>query len=91
MFGELVIVDDVAAEFAERVIECFHARPNDGYSMRTSSTTASGDGSASNRCSASSPELASSTSKPADVSTRRATRRTSGSSSTTSTVGTDQP
>ena len=36
MFGELVIVDDVAAEFAERVIECFHARPNDGYSMALS-------------------------------------------------------
>src|SRR5436305_1352443 len=36
MFGELVIVDDVAAEFAERVIECFHARPNDGYSIALS-------------------------------------------------------
>jgi len=36
MFGELVIVDDVAAEFAERVIECFHGRPNDGYSMALS-------------------------------------------------------
>jgi 6-phosphogluconolactonase len=36
MFGELVIVDDVAAEFAERVIESFHARPNDGYSIALS-------------------------------------------------------
>jgi 6-phosphogluconolactonase len=36
MFGELVIVDDVAAEFAERVIECFHGRPNDGFSMALS-------------------------------------------------------
>src|SRR3954452_19134672 len=33
MFGELVIIDDVAAEFAERVIEGFHARPNDGFSF----------------------------------------------------------
>ena len=36
MFGELVIVDDVAAEFAERVIECFHGRPNDEYSIALS-------------------------------------------------------
>src|SRR6266567_3518149 len=36
MFGELVIVDDVAAEFAERVIESFHARPGDGYSVALS-------------------------------------------------------
>src|SRR3954447_19291305 len=36
MFGELVIVDDVAAEFAERVIESFHARPNDGFSVAPS-------------------------------------------------------
>src|SRR3954466_14970679 len=36
MFGELVIVDDVAAEFAERVIESFHGRPNDGYSIALS-------------------------------------------------------
>jgi 6-phosphogluconolactonase len=36
MFGEFVTVDDVAAEFAERVIECFHARPNDGYSIALS-------------------------------------------------------
>src|SRR5436305_2447874 len=44
MFGELVIVDDVAAEFAERVIECFHARPNDGYSIALSG------GSTARRC-----------------------------------------
>jgi 6-phosphogluconolactonase len=36
MHGELVVVDDVAAEFAERVIESFHARPNDGYSIALS-------------------------------------------------------
>jgi 6-phosphogluconolactonase len=36
MFGELVIVDDVAAEFAERVIESFHGRPGDGYSVALS-------------------------------------------------------
>src|SRR3954471_24677427 len=36
MFGELVIVDDVAAEFAERVIESFHGRPGDGYSIALS-------------------------------------------------------
>jgi 6-phosphogluconolactonase len=28
MHGELVVVDDVPGEFAERVIEAFHARPN---------------------------------------------------------------
>lgn len=44
MFGELVIVDDVAAEFAERVIESFHARPNDGYSIALSG------GSTARRC-----------------------------------------
>ena len=33
MNGELVIVDDVPGEFAERVIECFHSRPNDGFSL----------------------------------------------------------
>jgi 6-phosphogluconolactonase len=33
MFGELVIVDSVAAEFAERVIEAFLARPNDFFSL----------------------------------------------------------
>ena len=44
MFGELVIVDDVAAEFAERVIESFHARPNDGFSVALSG------GSTARRC-----------------------------------------
>src|SRR6476660_8939170 len=44
MFGELVIVDDVAAEFAERVIESFHARPNDGFSIALSG------GSTARRC-----------------------------------------
>jgi 6-phosphogluconolactonase len=44
MFGELVTVDDVAAEFAERVIESFHARPNDGYSFALSG------GSTARRC-----------------------------------------
>ena len=36
MFGELVVVDDVPGEFAERVIEAFHARPNDGFSFAVS-------------------------------------------------------
>jgi 6-phosphogluconolactonase len=36
MNGELVVVDDVPGEFAERVIECYHARPNDGYSIALS-------------------------------------------------------
>ncbi len=34
--GELVVVDDVPGEFAERVIECFHTRPNDRYSVALS-------------------------------------------------------
>ncbi len=34
--GELVVVDDVPGEFAERVIEAFHARPNDGFSLAVS-------------------------------------------------------
>jgi 6-phosphogluconolactonase len=34
--GELVVVDDVPGEFAERVIECFHTRPNDSYSIALS-------------------------------------------------------
>jgi 6-phosphogluconolactonase len=34
--GELVVVDDVAGEFAERVIEAFHTRPNDGFSLAVS-------------------------------------------------------
>lgn len=33
MHGELVVVDDVPGEFAERVIEAYHARPNDGFSL----------------------------------------------------------
>lgn len=36
MFGELVVVDDVPAEFAERVIEAYHARPNDAFSVALS-------------------------------------------------------
>ena len=36
MNGELVVVDDVAGEFAERVIEAFHARPADGFSIALS-------------------------------------------------------
>jgi 6-phosphogluconolactonase len=36
MFGELVVVDDVPAEFAERVIEAYHGRPNDGFSVALS-------------------------------------------------------
>jgi 6-phosphogluconolactonase len=36
MHGELVVVDDVAAEFAERMIEAFHARPNDTFSFALS-------------------------------------------------------
>jgi 6-phosphogluconolactonase len=34
--GELVLVDDVPGEFAERVIEAFHARPGDGFSFAVS-------------------------------------------------------
>ena len=36
MFGELVVVDDVAGEFAERVVEAYHGRPNDGFSLALS-------------------------------------------------------
>ena len=36
MNGELVVVDDVPGEFAERVIEAFHQRPNDGFSIALS-------------------------------------------------------
>lgn len=36
MNGELVVVDDVAGEFAERIIECYHARPNDGFTIALS-------------------------------------------------------
>jgi len=34
--GELIVVDDVAGEFAERVIEAFHNRPGEGFSMALS-------------------------------------------------------
>ena len=34
--GELVVVDDVPGEFAERVIEAFHSRPNDAFSFALS-------------------------------------------------------
>jgi len=34
--GELVVVDDVPGEFAERVIEAFHGRPHDGFSFALS-------------------------------------------------------
>ena len=33
MNGEVIVVDDVAAEFAERVVEAFHGRPDDGFSL----------------------------------------------------------
>ncbi len=36
MHGDLVVVDDVPGEFAERVIEAFHARPHDGFSVAVS-------------------------------------------------------
>ena len=34
--GDLVVVDDVPGEFAERVIEAFHSRPNDAFSFALS-------------------------------------------------------
>jgi 6-phosphogluconolactonase len=34
--GELVVVDDVPGEFAERVIEAYHARPNENFSIALS-------------------------------------------------------
>lgn len=34
--GSLVVVDDVAAEFAERVIEAFHRRPGDVFTIALS-------------------------------------------------------
>jgi 6-phosphogluconolactonase len=34
--GELVVVDDVPGEFAERVIEAFHSRPHDSFSIAVS-------------------------------------------------------
>jgi 6-phosphogluconolactonase len=33
MNGELIVVDDVPGEFAERVIEGFHARPGDSFAF----------------------------------------------------------
>src|SRR3954447_13618763 len=36
MYGSLVIVDDVPGEFAERVIETFHSRPADTFSLALS-------------------------------------------------------
>ncbi len=36
MIGELVVVDDVPAAFAERVIEAFHNRPDEDFSMALS-------------------------------------------------------
>jgi 6-phosphogluconolactonase len=36
VFGELVVVDNVASEFAERVIEAFLARPSDLFSLALS-------------------------------------------------------
>jgi len=36
MYGSLVVVDDVAAEFAERVIEAFHVRPAEIFSVALS-------------------------------------------------------
>jgi 6-phosphogluconolactonase len=34
--GELVVVDDVPGEFAERVIECFHTRPGESFAVALS-------------------------------------------------------
>ena len=36
MNGELVVVDDVPGEFSERVIEAFHNRPGEGFSIALS-------------------------------------------------------
>lgn len=36
MNGELVVVDDLQGEFAERVIECFHTRPDENFSFALS-------------------------------------------------------
>lgn len=36
MNGDVVIADDVAGEFSERVIEAFHGRPNDSFSLSLS-------------------------------------------------------
>ena len=42
--GELIVVDDVASEFAERVVEAFHTRPGESFAL-----TVSGGGTA-RRC-----------------------------------------
>ncbi|MEA2902069.1 MAG: 6-phosphogluconolactonase [Actinomycetota bacterium] len=42
--GELIVVDDVASEFAERVVEAFHTRPGESFAI-----TVSGGGTA-RRC-----------------------------------------
>jgi 6-phosphogluconolactonase len=34
--GEVIVVDDVPAEFAERVIEAFHSRPEEAFSIALS-------------------------------------------------------
>lgn len=39
MFGELLVIDDVAGEFAERVIEAFLGRPSDLFSLALSGGT----------------------------------------------------
>jgi 6-phosphogluconolactonase len=36
MFGDMAVVDDVPGEFAERFIEAYHSRPNDGFSVALS-------------------------------------------------------
>ena len=36
MNGSLIVVDDVPGEFAERVIEAFHARPGEDFSIALS-------------------------------------------------------
>lgn len=36
---ELVVTNDVAAEFAERVVEAFHARPHDAFALALSGGT----------------------------------------------------
>ena len=36
MNGELVVVEDVPGEFAERVIECFHTRPGESFAIALS-------------------------------------------------------
>ena len=36
MIGEVIVVDDVAPEFAERVVEAFHGRPGETFSFALS-------------------------------------------------------